>query len=101
MSIESVQLRKVDRQTEFAVGDFYFDRHDNGQMFFVVRLPGQGMETAWHVKKVERIDAPCSNPGPWNWDGNEDQPTLHPSLWHKEVWHGFVERGFARSVGQP
>lgn len=96
---ESIQLRRVDRSAEFAVGDFCFERHENGKVFFVMRLPGQWSETAWPVVRMAKVDGPCSNPGPWNWDGNEEKPTLRPSLHHVGVWHGFVENGFARSVG--
>lgn len=29
----------------------------------------------------------------WTWDGNEDRPTLAPSIWMHGCWHGFVRAG--------
>lgn len=33
--------------------------------------------------------------GPWTWDGNEDVPTLTPSIQHRDAcqWHGFLTVG--------
>jgi hypothetical protein len=29
----------------------------------------------------------------WQWDGNEDKPTLTPSVHRIEGWHGYVRAG--------
>jgi hypothetical protein len=29
----------------------------------------------------------------WTWDGNEDRPTLRPSLLRRGGWHGYVTAG--------
>lgn len=29
----------------------------------------------------------------WIWDGNEDKPTLQPSVWLKGRWHGYFRAG--------
>ena len=29
----------------------------------------------------------------WEWDGNWEQPTLSPSILHKDHWHGFLTAG--------
>ena len=29
----------------------------------------------------------------WEWDGNEDRPTLSPSVHHIGRWHGYVRNG--------
>jgi hypothetical protein len=29
----------------------------------------------------------------WHWDGNEDKPTLAPSVHHLGGWHGYVRAG--------
>lgn len=29
----------------------------------------------------------------WSWNGNDEQPTLKPSLHAKGIWHGFVRDG--------
>lgn len=35
-------------------------------------------------------DIPDKN---WNWDGNVDQPTLHPSVNCNGCWHGWINQG--------
>lgn len=40
---------------------------------------------------------PPGGPRVWGWDGNENLPTVQPSIWYKERWHGFFENGFFRS----
>ena len=45
-----------------------------------------------------------AQPGPHNgWDGNEEDPTLHPSIFvggssNNPGWHGYFEKGKLRSV---
>lgn len=34
----------------------------------------------------------------WSWDGDEDKPTLSPSLHWVGVWHGYVENGVMREA---
>lgn len=29
----------------------------------------------------------------WTWDGNEEKPTLQPSVWLKGRWHGYFRNG--------
>lgn len=29
----------------------------------------------------------------WDWDGNIEQPTLHPSIHHVGHWHGWLKSG--------
>lgn len=101
MSFESIQLVRVPLREELAVGEFYIRHGEGGKVYLVVHLPGQGQGTTWPLKKVADVAGPVSGSGhgPWNWDGDEDQPTIKPSLWHIGVWHGFIEKGFARSVG--
>jgi hypothetical protein len=40
---------------------------------------------------------PTEGPGPsWDWDGNENLPTLTPSIWHNVQgcgWHGHLIMG--------
>lgn len=31
--------------------------------------------------------------GAWAWDGNEQAPTLSPSVWQKGCWHGWIRAG--------
>lgn len=99
---ESLQLRRVERAAEFAVGDFCIEPKDGDRYYLVVRLPGEEMEGTWQIRKVAGgfNDAPLSAPGgPWIWNGNFEKPSFRPSLWHIGVWHGVITDGFAQSVG--
>ena len=39
------------------------------------------------------IDYKNANDAQWSWDGNEDAPTLSPSLHWIGLWHGWVRNG--------
>jgi hypothetical protein len=64
-------------------------------------LPG-GYVCCIPVRKGEKTD------GAWQWDGNHDQPTIHPSVDHftqdrdgknrMSLWHGWIEHGQMRGV---
>jgi len=34
----------------------------------------------------------------WQWDGNEETPTLQPSIHHIDHWHGWLENGIFRDA---
>jgi hypothetical protein len=34
----------------------------------------------------------------WGWDGNEDKPTLTPSILAPDQWHGYLRAGRLESV---
>lgn len=58
-----------------------------------LHVPGTTHWSAW----------PVNRGGPtglrvWGWDGNEDKPTLAPSLWHVGTWHGHLWAGRLVSV---
>lgn len=36
----------------------------------------------------------------WRWDGNFDQPTLHPSIDCTACFHGWIERGTFLTAGK-
>lgn len=72
-------------------GDFFF-YHDpkTGQRRFFCMLP------AGHqcVIPIRPLLDPTENGGhSWEWDGNEDAPTLTPSINSVGTWHGFVTAG--------
>lgn len=50
---------------------------------------GCGDERYLPIKVGEKI------PGFWKWDGNEETPTLEPSIRHLDgcKWHGFLKAG--------
>lgn len=36
----------------------------------------------------------------WDFDGNETEPTFHPSIDCKRCWHGFIQNGRCVSVAK-
>lgn len=58
-----------------------------------LHVPGAGHWSAWPVHR-----GGTDGPRVWGWDGNEDKPTLAPSLWHQGVWHGHLLAGYLKSV---
>lgn len=64
----------------------------NGVRFLYVCLPG---DTHLNAIKVTRGDSGAERT--WGWDGNEDKPTLTPSILVPGEWHGFLESGRLRS----
>lgn len=113
-SIDLVRVADIDHAEAYALGEFEFGRVTDGKisyrMFWVV-LPCEGGEL--HGLPINAPDEalPDGVGRPmWTWDGNEDQPTITPSVltWRnqkqpdgkeirQEVWHGFITRGRAVS----
>lgn len=82
-------------------GDFAWDfdapeilggKREDEVHFLYVHLPGQ---SDWGAIRVKR-GAPGGD-RVWGWDGNEEMPTITPSIWHKGVWHGHMIQGQLRS----
>lgn len=53
---------------------------------------------AWSSLRVYREGEPVPPAPAWQWDGNEDQPTLNPSISTmripgKVAWHGYLKAG--------
>ena len=71
------------------VGDFYWDLRGGERRAIVIAIPtGTGWESSrW------TIDYPNHSGGQWSWDGNEDSPTLTPSIHAVGIWHGRVSNG--------
>lgn len=85
------------KDSELRVGDFIWGKPeaDNHRTLYII-MPGRDAARlrpdAIHV---------ClgSSPGAriWAWDGNEDKPTLQPSLHWVGDWHGFLLGGQLKS----
>ena len=75
-------------QRPTSLGEFYWDLQD-GKRQLVVMLPspGNGLLCNWPVTH------PNGGGHQWTWDGDEDAPTLHPSLHAAGIWHGWVRAG--------
>lgn len=81
------------------VGSFWFKPNIiEGVRWLVLKLPS-GHVTEIPVGQAKPVEGPS-----WQWDGNEDKPTLSPSLWHwkntgrPEEWHGWIRSGRMVSV---
>lgn len=84
MNTESVNCRKVDAIKE--VGDFSFSEDRD---FLYIWIPGMSGPDAIGIQRgpdtgKERV---------WAWDGNEERPTLTPSIHAPGEWHGFLRAG--------
>ena len=89
MNTESIECRKVkfgaDDGGMEKPGDFCFD----GSLTHIyIWLPGISGPDALEIQK----GAP-GGPRVWGWDGDEDKPTLTPSINAQGQWHGFLRAG--------
>jgi hypothetical protein len=93
VNTESVDCRRVNYPVKMdsftggleKVGDFTFD--DNFSHIYIW-VPGCSGPDALAIQK--------GNPGGprvWGWDGNEDKPTLTPSINALNQWHGYLKAG--------
>lgn len=71
-------------------GDFCWEPDDGSDTRFIyVHVPGDTAPSALSCFKgadrgIERE---------WGWDGNEEKPTLTPSILNQGVWHGHMVAG--------
>lgn len=65
-----------------------------GQRWFWFRCPGPCGSTA--PIALRPVAAPMVQQS-WEFDGNEEAPTLQPSINHVGCWHGFLTAGEFRS----
>lgn len=79
-------------------GDFMWGEPeaDDWRTLYIV-LPGFTQPDAINVKKGDYY----LGLGGWGWDGNEDKPTLSPSLHWKGYWHGMLKAGRLESLPTP
>ena len=106
MNTDSVVCRKVSvprKASDPALqpGDFAWDfdapecggNRANTTHYIYLSLPGDG--GGWSAIQVQR-GAP-GGPRIWGWDGNEDVPTLTPSILVPGQWHGYLKNGRLQS----
>lgn len=71
-------------------GDYQFTKDEaTGQRWFWFKCPGScGQVSAIALRPVVKASGHS-----WEFDGNEDAPTLSPSINHVGCWHGFLRGG--------
>lgn len=72
------------------LGHFGWKMRDGKRILLVViPCPGRdnGIWSEWSIDHRNHCGAQ------WSWNGNEDKPTLSPSLHAVGVWHGWVRDG--------
>lgn len=71
-------------------GDFSWspEREVDGHRYLYVCLPG---DTHLCAIRCHRLDRGIERE--WHWDGNEEKPTLAPSLLVPGLWHGYLRKG--------
>lgn len=74
------------------LGDFCWNFNARGERTLVVLIPAAASGN-WCYSRWT-IGYPNDNGAQWAWDGNEDAPTLSPSLHAVGVWHGWVRHGY-------
>jgi hypothetical protein len=87
MNTESIDCRKVETGGIEKVGDFCFDEEFE---HIYVWIPGMTGPDSIRISKAADIS---HSPRVWIWDGNEDKPTLTPSIHAPEQWHGHLVAG--------
>ena len=93
MKTESLAGRYVPTPDEVkGPGDFSFEDFGDGMFLLRCVLPGEIRYTEWFCGKGFKPKGEAYDYS-WEWDGNEEKPTLRPSLHHHEQWHGRLENG--------
>jgi hypothetical protein len=76
------------------VGDFAWHECD-GTRFIMLALPNpkSGTPKNYIMDDLPVKQGPNETGKHWGWDGNEDKPTLTPSIHCIRHWHGWVRDG--------
>ena len=95
---EPVPMRRVyDYQDVNNRGDFFWEqRPSDGAQFISMAIPctpdSDGRDWEFICIQVCRSESDKTD-RIWLWDGNNDQPTLSPSIHTHHIWHGWVKGG--------
>ena len=85
MNTESIDCRKVEWGTIEKPGDFCFGPELD---YIYLWLPGTNGPDAIQIQR----GSPGGN-RVWGWDGNQEAPTLTPSIHARGQWHGYLRSG--------
>jgi len=72
------------------VGDWHIFIADSGVRYMALQLP-----VDLCIIPIRKVNEPETNPKSWIWSGDEDAPSLSPSILHHSdpPWHGFLREG--------
>lgn len=87
-SCDMVRVANEDDVTDGPPGAFFIETFASGQRIVWHKLP-DGNAGALHLRPVVSGAAHPS----WEWDGNEEKPTLTPSVHLPGRWHGWFRNG--------
>jgi len=97
-SVDAKRFEGWDAGEAYGPGAFMI-QGDGEEKDFLFILPGEDFWRSIRIKTGPKVD------NAWQWDGNLETPTLHPSIlaWdradHKvEHWHGWLQNGRFNSV---
>lgn len=86
MNTQSIDTRKVKPGKMERPGDFCFSEERD---YLYIWIPGVSGPDALRIRK-----GPDSGEHRvWSWDGDEERPTLSPSIHTPGYWHGFLRAG--------
>ena len=72
------------------IGDFYWDLRD-GHRALVIAVPWPSNQRP--IWSSWSIDYKNDSGDQWSWNGDENKPTLSPSINWVSVFHGWIEDG--------
>lgn len=75
------------------LGSYWFRLGENGQLYIGIMIPSH---TGFIVEGRRSVLLPINRNGDghnWKWDGDENRPTLSPSIGVQGEWHGHVIDG--------
>lgn len=88
------RLADADCDALQVAGDFAWDVRPNGQRFICLAIPVSKDDPKRYAFSRIPVKEGKNETGQWwGWDGNEDKPTLTPSLHCIGIWHGFITNG--------
>ncbi len=71
------------------------DPREDGTRYLYIRLPNTSAVAFDALKCFNGPDRGI--PREWGWDGNEERPTLVPSILNEREWHGHLQEGELRT----
>ena len=101
MKFPSIDARRVssDHDGDLSPGEFCWGEDDDGNIQMAFMLPGDEWHFLREITCYRKGDPKPKSPA-WEWDGNEDKPTLTPSISSKgapdgktTIWHGHLTAG--------